>query len=365
MTKINRTSAVSRRRFVKTTALAGAAVLAAPYVKPARAADPLKVGTYGGYFQDSFDKHIYPDFTAATGIEIESIGEPTGEAWLIQLQTAARAGQAPADVSMMAQTARLKGQKAKLWTGLDEKRLPHSANLPDHFIHRYDDGSIAGVGAVAWYITLVTNTDVYPESPKSWKALWDPANEDKLGLLSLASNSFLLEVTAKTWFGGSAILDTDEGILKVMDKLAEVKPNVRLWYRDEGQFQQALEVGEIPMGQYYHDVTGLAAADGKPVRSTFPQEGGVLDSGDWCLTKASDRLDEAHVFIDYMCQADIQAKLSRFVGTAPTVKRELTDLTDDEFGAVASDIDPILPRYDLYSTKGDWVNQKWSELIVG
>jgi len=75
------------------------------------------------------------------------------------------------------------------------------------------------------------------------------------------------------------ILDTEEGILEVMNKLAEVKPNVRLWYRNEGQFHQALKKGEIPMGQYYHDVTGLAASDGKPVRSTFPEEGDALDSG--------------------------------------------------------------------------------------
>ena len=119
----------------------------------------------------------------------------------------------------------------------------------------------------------MTNTEVYPEPPTSWKALWDPANEDRLGLLALVSNSFLLEITAKTWFGGTDILDTEEGILQVLDKLAEVKPNVRLWYRDEGQFQQALQAGEIPMGQYYHDVTGLAAAQGQPVRSTFPRGG--------------------------------------------------------------------------------------------
>ena len=178
------------------------------------------------------------------------------------------------------------------------------------------------------------------------------------------TNSFLLEITATTWFGGTGILDTEEGPLKVMNKLAEVKPNVRLWYRDEGQFQQALETGEIPMGQYYHDVAGLAAADGKPVRSTFPEEGGVLDSGSWSVSKASKRIEEAQVFIDYMCRPGIQSKLSRFVGTAPTIRRELTDLTDDEFAAVASAIPPILPRYDIYGTRGDWLNQKWSELIV-
>ena len=63
----------------------------------------LKVGVYGGYFKDSFDKHIFSDFTEETGIKIESVAEPTGEAWLVQLEQAAKAGVAPADVSMMAQ----------------------------------------------------------------------------------------------------------------------------------------------------------------------------------------------------------------------------------------------------------------------
>ena len=108
----------------------------------------------------------------------------------------------------------------------------------------------------------------------------------------------------------------------------------------------------------------LVSIHGKPVRSTFPAEGGVLDSGSWSVSKASKRIDEAQVFIDYMCRPSIQSKLSRFVGTAPTIRRELTDLTDEEFAAVASDIAPILPRYDIYNTRGDWLNQKWAELIT-
>ena len=174
------------------------------------------------------------------------------------------------------------------------------------FINKYPDGRVAGIGAVAWWITLVTNTDVYKDAPTSWAALWDKANDDKLGLLALASNSFLLEVTAKTFMGGTNALDTEDGLNKAFEKLAEVKPNVRLWYRDEAQFEQALKSGEIPMGQYYHDVTGLAAADGFHVRSTFPKEGGIQDSGNWVLSRASTKVDEAHVFIDYMSQPSIQ-----------------------------------------------------------
>ncbi|MHB0952433.1 MAG: ABC transporter substrate-binding protein [Allorhizobium sp.] len=352
------------RRGVLAGGIAGAGMLAMPSIL--RAQDKsLKVGVYGGYFKDSFDKNIFPEFTKATGIAIESVAEPTGEAWLVQLEQAAKAGQAPADLSMMSQVAMLKGQATELWAPIDMGKLKNASGLIDRFVNKYPDGRVAGVGAVAWYITLVTNTDVYKEAPTSWEALWDPANADKLGLLALVSNSFLLEVTAKTFLGGTNALDTEEGILKAFEKLAEVKPNVRLWYRDEAQFEQALKSGEIPMGQYYHDVTGLAAADGHPVRSTFPKEGGIQDSGCWALSRASTKTEEAHVFIDYMCQPSIQATLSRKVGTAPTVKRELLDLTAEEFASVSSDIDPIVPRYDLYQTKSDWLNQKWTELIAG
>ncbi|MBU1316955.1 MAG: ABC transporter substrate-binding protein [Alphaproteobacteria bacterium] len=352
------------RRAVLGVGLAGASMLAMPSIL--RAQDrSLTVGVYGGYFKDSFDTNIFPEFTKATGIAIQSVAEPTGEAWLVQLEQAARAGQAPADVSMMSQVALLKGQSTDLWAPLDMAKIENASGLIETFINKYPDDRVAGIGAVSWYITLVTNTDSYPEAPTSWAALWDPANADKLGLLALVSNSFLLEVTAKTHFGGTEVLDTEEGILKVFDKLAEVKPNVRLWYRDEAQFEQALKSGEIPMGQYYHDVTGLAAADGNPVRSTFPKEGGILDSGSWAVSRASEKLEEAHVFINYMCQPEIQAILSRKVGTSPTIKRDLLDLTAEEFAAVSSDIDPIIPRYDMYQQKSDFLNQKWTEMIAG
>ena len=352
------------RRTVLGAGLAGVSMLAMPSIL--RAQDKsLKVGVYGGYFKDSFDKNIFPEFTKATGIAVESVAEPTGEAWLVQLEQAAKAGQAPADVSMMSQVAVLKGQATDLWAPLDLAKIPSSSGLIERFINKYPDGRVSGIGAVSWYITLVTNTDVYKEAPTSWEALWDPANADKIGLLALVSNSFLLEVTAKTFLGGTNALDSEEGLIKAFEKLAEVKSNVSLWYRDEAQFEQALKSGEIPMGQYYHDVTGLAASQGQPVRSTFPKEGGIQDAGSWVLSRASTKTEEAHAFIEYMSQPATQAVLSRKVGTAPTVKRELTDLTAEEFAAVSTDIDPVIPRYDLYQTKSDWLNQKWTEMIAG
>ena len=94
------------RRTALKLGVAGAAAFAMPSILRA-AGGSLKVGAYGGYFKDSFDKHIFPAFTKATGIDVQSVAEPTGEAWLVQLEQASKAGVAPADVSMMASESAL------------------------------------------------------------------------------------------------------------------------------------------------------------------------------------------------------------------------------------------------------------------
>ncbi|MGQ3031358.1 MAG: extracellular solute-binding protein, partial [Ferrovibrionaceae bacterium] len=161
---------IGRRGFLAASGAAVAA-LGLPHIAKAQAKS-LKIGVYGGYFKDSFDKHIFPEFTKASGIAVESIAEPTGAAWLVQLEQAARARQAPADVSMIAQTSMLKGMTVDLWAPLDLKKIPHAEAVLPHLVNKYPDGRIAGVGAVSWYITLVSNTKVFPAAPTSWAEMW-------------------------------------------------------------------------------------------------------------------------------------------------------------------------------------------------
>jgi putative spermidine/putrescine transport system substrate-binding protein len=358
---------IGRRTFLAGLTAFSAAPLIGGFPNIARAQDKkLRIGLYGGYFKDTFDAEIFPDFTAATGIAVESVAEPTGEVWLVQLEQAAKAGKSPVDISMMAGVPLIRGINSGLWAPLDTKKLPNLKNVKPSLVRTNSAGDVVSVGATSWYITLVSNTDVYKEAPTSWKDIWDPKYKDSLGLLANVGNSYLLEVAAKTYFGGIKHLDTDDGIREACAKVGELKPNVRLWYRDEAQFEQALKSGEIPMGQYYHDVTRLAVKDGFPVRSTMPIEGGIYDYGSWAVAKAAaSSLDLAYVYIDYMSQPSTQAKLARKLGSAPIVDRALTDLTDEEFESVSSTIDPITPHYEMQALKTDFINQVWSEMQQG
>jgi putative spermidine/putrescine transport system substrate-binding protein len=326
----------------------------------------IKVSTYGGFFEENFAT-FYPAFTKETGVEVESISEPTSEVWVVQLQQATDAGAPPpADVSMLSGVGIQRAINGEILATYDQAAIPQAANLAEGYVRLDPAGMVAGVGGVSWYITLVSNTERVAESPDTWTAFWDPQWQNELALLKNAANSYLIEICAVCFFGGYDILETQEGVTQVLTKLQEVKPNVKLWYRDEAQAQQAFNTGEVSLGQFYHDITTYAASQGEPLRSVFPTEGAILDSGFWAISKTTENVTACQAFIDYMCRPEIQAELARTLGTTPTAKQELMDLTDEEYEAVGGPGPEMAlrPKYEMYDEWEDWIDQQWTEMIL-
>jgi putative spermidine/putrescine transport system substrate-binding protein len=326
----------------------------------------IKVSTYGGFFEENFAT-FYPAFTKETGVEVESISQPTSEVWVVQLQQATDAGAPPpADVSMLSGVGIQRAINGEILATYDQAAIPQAANLAEGYVRLDPAGMVAGVGGVSWYITLVSNTERVAESPDTWTAFWDPQWQDELALLKNAANSYLIEICAVCFFGGYDILGTQDGVTQVLTKLQEVKPNVKLWFRDEAQAQQAFNTGEVSLGQFYHDITTYAASQGEPLRSVFPTEGAILDSGFWAISKTTENVTACQAFIDYMCRPEIQAELARTLGTTPTAKRELMDLTDKEYEAVGGPGPEVAlrPKYEMYDEWEDWIDQQWTEMIL-
>ena len=326
----------------------------------------IKVSTYGGFFEENFKK-MYAGFTKETGVQVESIPEPTSEVWVNQLDQSVRAGTPPpADVSMLSGVGIQRALNGGILAAYDVSNLTQAASLAEGFVRTDDAGLVTGIGAVSWYITLVSNTDRVKVSPDTWTAFWDPQWENELALLKNAANSYLIEICAACYFGGYDILATQDGVVQVLTKLQEIKPNVKLWFRDEATAQQAYNTGEVSLGQFYHDITTYAASQGEPLRSVFPKEGAILDSGFWAITKTTQNLGACVAFIDYMCRPEIQAALARTLGTTPTAKRETMDLSDAEYEAVGGPGPEaaLRPKYEMYDTWEDWIDQKWTEMIL-
>lgn len=326
-------------------------------------AEDLTVSAWGGFFEETLAAEVYPLFTSETGIEVKSIAQPEDSTWMTQLMAAARAKQAPADLSLVVDEVLFRGNEVGLWAELDPANMAGIQSLTDGYVKMNDAGNAYAVGALAFYTTFVTNTEYAADAPGSWAELWEPKWDGKLGIVT-TPNSGLLEVTATTFFGGVDVLETREGIEKVIAKIEELKPQVSLWYRDEGQFQQALESGELNAGLYYHDVTMLSIWDGKPVASTFPKEGGIVSDAYWVVPRDSKNIDAAEKFLDFMSRPETQALMARKMGVFPVVPRDSMDLTEEEFAAVGSEIEPIRVQTHIHLREGDWLETKYQEMIA-
>lgn len=351
----------SRRTFLKTAAVtaAGSTILGAPLYAQSRS---LKVGSYGGYFEDSFKKHVYPAFTEATGIEVESVTQPNSTDWLVTMQQAASAGTAPADLSLYARDTMIKASRiGGLLAALDTTNISTASNLDPYFLFS-DNDDVLGVGAMSWFTSMVVNPEEV-EAPASWADFWDTANfENSLGL-SKNFNSNLLDIVAETFFDGVETFNSRDGIVALVEKAAELKPNVTLWWSGESQMEQGMKNGDVIGGMYYHDVASLMAADGFPILSLFPKEGNPQGYGSWCLSPISTKTDEALEFITFSSDPSIQALMSRMIGTAPLVAQSKTDLTDEEFSSV-SGVPAIQPAYEAYLDEETFIKETWEKMLA-
>lgn len=352
----------SRRSFLQTS-LAAAGLLASPvYLRQSYAAEPLKVGSFGGYFEDSMKKFVFPKFTEATGIKVKSVPTASGTAYYAGIRPSVLAGKTPIDVGMTGggEIIRFKD----IFHPFNEKNLPNLKHLSNDFVARNDKEEAYATAILSWFSTFVQNTDYFPDAIKSWEEIWDPKFKNSLGWTEDITISGLLEVTQATFFKGQNMFESRDGVRELMKKAVELKENVALWYRDEGQFQQNLQSGEIPAGQYYHDVTQIMISDGFNVQSVFPKEGGIIDYGSWGILKGSKNIDAAEIFMNYCCDPAVQGDISRNVGTAPVVSQKAAGMDDKEFALVSSPNAPIFVAYDFHVNNADWLTEEWAKVLA-
>lgn len=353
---------VSRRALLKGAgAAAGAIAVSAPFVRPSYAQTTLRVSNFGGFFEESFVKGVYPIFVKQTGIAIQSVPQSGSAQFLIQMAQAKQAGSAPMDVCIAGQADVIRGRQQGLWQPFDKAKLSNLPNIPAQYVFDTPNGP-DGVGAMAWYITLVTNPGEVKPLPDSWTELWKKS-EPRWGLQS-GGSSVLLEITAATYFGGTEVLDTEAGIDKVVAKIAELKPNVKLWWEDEGSMQTAYQNDEIAGGMYFHDVSQTMKAAGTPVESIFPKEGGLLGFNAWCLPASTKLLEEAHTFVNWTATPECHEAIARTVFAAPLIERSKLNLTDQEFAAVASAGKPIVVNAEAKVKQADYMTKQFMKMVT-
>jgi putative spermidine/putrescine transport system substrate-binding protein len=322
----------------------------------------LRVSTFGGDFLESYKRHFFPVFTQQTGIKVEPVEQPEGAQFMLQLAQANQSGRVPMDVCMVVGPQMIRGRGKNIWRQFSANSLPATTSMDPHYVGHGASG-IDGVAAMGWYFTLAYNPKEIATLPDTWGTLWE--NRRNTWGLESGGQSPLFEIAAAMYFGGTDILNTRPGIDKVIAKIAELKPNVKLWWQDEGTMQTALQNGEVAGGAFIHDVAISLRKAGFPIRSVFPREGGLQGVNYWCQPSASKKLDEAAAFINFSCSPLGQEIVARDINAAPVIERNLLKLTDDEFNLVSSVRKPIFMATEARVANGPYMTQAFNQMLMG
>ena len=322
--------ALNRRTVLKGAAAAvGAAAIGLP-APAVHAARSIKIGVYGGYFKDSFDEFIFPEFAAASGIEVESVAEPTGETWLVQIRNAAKAGVAPADVSMV---GGIHAAARRRRTALDAARRGEGAQQPasissEPFVHRYDDGRLLRRrrGLLVHHL-LHQHRHLSRAADLLGRHVGSAASTtDSLGLLALSTNSYSAGDHGRrpTSTRHALILQTKEGLdRRSSPSSPRSSPTCGSGTRTRAPSSKPCRTAKMPMaGQYYHDVSqpGPRPTASRCARPSPRKAAWSIPERLGRVSKASEKKEEARGLHGlHFVSRTSRRKLSRKVGTAPVM----------------------------------------------
>jgi putative spermidine/putrescine transport system substrate-binding protein len=346
---------ITRRRFV----VGAAACLAAatgPFVpRHARAAGKeLVVCSWGGAYQKALRRAYFDPFEKETGIKVTDTSAP--------------------------EVARVKAQvesKNVEWDVIEAGTRWYSILVNQQLVQPLDLGELQtgdlipeavlshGIGHNVVSQALSYNTKAFGgETPTSWADFWNvkkfPGPRSIGADVTYALEFALLAdgVPAEKLYP----IDVD----RAFRKLAEVKPHVKVWWKHGDQPIQLLSQGEVVMASAWNGRVLAAQDKGLPVALTWTQA--AYSPSFFLLPTGSPHPEEAHHFINFVCQAKPQADLSVEIPYGPTNRKAL-DL-------VPAAQRKRLPTYPenlkvMWPLNGEWlgkhydqVNDRWQKFLL-
>jgi len=178
-----------------------------------------------------------------------------------------------------------------------------------------------GVGAIVYDFVLGYDKDKLKEAPKGWADFFDTTKyPGKRGLRQGPKTTLEIALMADGVAPKDVykVLGTDEGVERAFKKLDAIKNNI-VWWKAGAQPPQLLASGEVAMTSVYN---GRIDAANRNEKKNFGMvwNGALFTIDSWVILKGSPNTDAAYKFLNYVGQAENQAKLPEHIAYGVTNK---------------------------------------------
>jgi putative spermidine/putrescine transport system substrate-binding protein len=261
----------------------------------------LTVTSWGGAYQKAQEEAYFDPFRKQTGIPL------IDESWdggIGVLRTKVEGGNATWDVVQVESEELAAGCDEGLYERLDFSRIGGKERYLKEAVHP------CGVGAIVYDFVLSYDKDRLKDPPKGWADFFDtrkyPGKRALRGGPKTTLEIALLAdgvPTAQVY----DVLKTPEGVDRAFKKLDTIKKDLIFW-KAGAQPPQLLASGEVVLTSAYNGrIDAANREDKRNFGIVWNQPLFTIDS--WVILKGSPNRDNAYKLIDFMGQAEHQAKL--------------------------------------------------------
>ena len=272
---------------------------------PAMAEDSLAVASWGGVYQEALRKAFYDPTAKQLGITINEFTEQSGVA---DIRTQVKSGAIQWDIVELYGGGCQQAANEGLVEPLDYKVI-NADGVPKSLVQEH------WIGFDAYSTVIAYNKEKYKDNPpKTWADFFDTKKFPGTRALS----GFGAEGNAEAALMADGVpidklypLDLD----RAFKKLAELKPDVGVWWQSGSQQAQLAVNQEVDMLAIWVSRIDDAIKQGAPFAYTYNQ--GIMDVECLVIPKGSPKKDLAMKVINAFVSPEFQANLPQYIPYGP------------------------------------------------
>ena len=246
------------------------------------------------------------DFKGASGIDVNMTMFASNDELFAKL----RAGNAGYDVIVPSNDFVERMAAADMLVPLDHSLIPNMKNIDKSFIDvAYDPGRKWSMPYTWLTLGIGYRKSKVKAKPDSWKVLFDSDEyKGRIAVLSEAGDMFRLY---GKYLGKSVNALTPADIQTIAAMMSKQKPFIKAFHEDNGQ--DLLLKGEVDLVLEYNGDIAQAMAEDDDIDFVLPKEGSQLNSDTLCIPKGAPHPKNAHAFINYLLDAEVDKKITETI----------------------------------------------------
>lgn len=305
------------------------------------------------------DPDVITDFEKETGIKVIYDEFETNEIMYPKVEAGASAYDVVCPSDYMIQ----KMIDNDLLAKLDFEKLPNAkANIGAQYWEQskgFDKNNEYSVPYCWGTVGILYNKTMVTDPVDSWDILWNEKYADNILMQDSVRDAFMVALKRN----GASMNSTDPTELAAArDELIAQKPLVQAYVID--QVRDKMIGNEAALGVIYSGEAIYTQRENPDLEYVIPKEGTNVWIDSWVIPKNAPNMDNAHVFIDYMCRPEVALRNFDYItySTPNDAARELIEDEDIKNSPIAF---PDLSQYsnlETFSYLGDEGDELYNEM---